>query len=276
MYIGIDIGGTKILVVRSSDGKHIDAQEKLPTPSDGHEGVETIIQLVNAVAGEHPFKSIGVVAPNMHVESGTIMEAVNMPGWHGAPIKQRLEEHFDVPVAVENDANGGALAEAHLGAGQGYKTMLYVTWSTGIGTGLVLDGKAYHGAFDTEGGHMVIDPEGPICGCGVAGHWEAVIAGPAIKKKYGKEAWQLKDAKSWDEISYWMAIGLANLIHVYSPEIIVLGGGVSTHSDHFMKPLHDHLAKLLTIYPAPQIVIARHIEEAAAYGALVLAKQAKK
>ncbi len=270
MYIGIDIGGTKILAVSSADGTKLDGSEKAETPSDPATAIKTIIELTESLAKKSQITSIGIVAPGPFNPARTAIHAYNL-GWHNEPLSPPIHDYFKVPVTLEHDTNGAALTEATYGAGNGYNPVLYVTISTGIGTGLVIDGKIYRGANDTEGGHIIIDPKGPLCTCGVSGHFEAIVSGPAIKRRYGKPAYAITDPKIWDEIANNMAQGLSNLSNTLSPAIIVLGGGVSTHYDRFIEPLTKYMKKYSTIYESPPIVLAKHAEEAAAYGALILA-----
>jgi glucokinase len=178
-----------------------------------------------------------------------------------------------LPTVIENDANTAALAEQHLGAGKGSKVMLFVTISTGIGTGLVLDGKVYHGAHDTEGGHVIVEPGGPLCGCGGRGHFEAVASGRAIERDYGRIARDIHESAIWNDIAAKVAVGLSSLITAYSPDTVVLGGGVGgVHYDRLHRPLLKHLERSHLLYPLPKIRRAKFTETAPLYGCFILAR----
>ncbi len=273
MYIGVDIGGTKILVASADlEGKAV-SQQKIATPAKPDIGLEAIIDIIHAVARQNDIKAIGIAAPGpLDWEAGAIGASPNLK-WRGAQLVKTLERHFRVPVVLENDANAAGLAEARLGSGRGHNPVLYVTISTGIGTGLVINGHTYRGAHDTEGGHMIIQPGGEKCGCGGHGHWETLVSGPAFHRRFGKLPAEVTDPKIWDEYAKDLAHGLANLCAALSPGIIVIGGGVGTHYNQFIKPLEKHLKELYLIYPAPKIALGKFPETAAVYGAIILARE---
>lgn len=275
MYIGVDIGGSKILVVAGNGDYKIARQSKIPTPSEGDQGMIETIHLIEQVAAGDPIKAIGVASPAVDASNGEILGTnPNMHGWRGTNILTLLRNHFRVPISVVGDAAAAALTEAKMGAGRGKPYVLYITISTGIGGALVINDELYHGAYDLEPGHMVLDPDGPLCGCGGRGHFEAMCSGRAIKRIYGKYGYEITDPKVWDKISATMALGFHNLISVYAPSIVVIGGGVAVHYDQFHDFLIQHLQALTPMYPLPPIVPAEHIETAVAYGALIVADQA--
>lgn len=278
MYIGIDIGGSKILLGLANAQGRILSTQKLPTPADGRSGLHVIEYRIRELLDGRPLFAIAVSAPGpLDFKTGTILNPPNQHEWHNVPIGPELRRLFKVPVVVENDANAAGLAEAISGAGQTHGTVLYVTISTGIGTGLIIEDEVYHGANDTEGGHITIQPGGPQCGCGGHGHFESVVSGRAIQRRFGRPASAITDAGTWDLIAKDMALGLANLIAITAPDIVVLGGGVSVHWKRFNKPLLAHLKEVASLqYPLPPIVPAKRIETAPLYGTILLAKKAAK
>lgn len=276
MYVGIDIGGSKMLIgLANTDGKLLKTV-KLPTPLDGHSAEHILEYRIKEMLGDKKLKSIGIAAPGpMDFKHGVILSPPNMP-WHNLPIVKQLHARFKVPVVLENDAGAAGLAESLEGAGKDSRYLLYITISTGIGTGLIAGGEIIHGASDPEGGHIVIDPKGPQCSCGGQGHFEGAVSGRAIERRFGRPAYQIKDAATWDIIARDMAAGLASLIAITAPDRVVLGGGVSVHYNRFKKPLAKHLEHFASrLYPLPPVVVAKRVEQAALDGALILARRAK-
>lgn len=281
-FLGIDLGGTKILTAVADEEGNILAKIKLPT--EAHKGkdkvIDNIIVSINKVLNKVNLNyedivrmGVGIPGP-LNIEEGLVYQAPNL-GWENVPISEILEEKTSIPVNLENDANAAALGEKWFGAGQGIDNLLYITISTGIGGGIIIDRKIYHGANDGAGeiGHMVIEPNGPLCGCGNYGCLEALASGTAISRM-GKEAVEkhqntiilelsngnldsidggiiAKAAKMGDEVAkeiwvkagYYLGIGLANLLNIFNPEMIILGGGVMKAGDLIMEPMQKSLKK---------------------------------
>ena len=275
MYVGIDIGGTKILVAASPNGRRMVRSQKIATPASSRAGVDAMVDLVHEVAGAKPVASIGVSSPGpLDLARGIITTPPNLP-WHNVEIKRLLEKRLHVNVTVQHDAACGGLAEATLGAGKGSQRVLYVTISTGIGVSLIAGGRVYHDANrNIEAGHITIVQDGPECSCGGRGHFEALASGRAIKREFNKYAYEIKDARTWEKIASHMAAGLASLVAVYAPDIIVLAGGVSVHFHKFQKPLERYLKEDYR-FGIPPVKLAKYVETAPVIGALLLASQAE-
>lgn len=270
MYIGVDIGGSKILVVAGDAQHRIHRRAKIATPQTASQGVMEIIHLIEQVAGGEAVQAIGIASPGpIDRAQGRILKTPNM-SWEPVDIVKQIHNHFNVPVNLEKDADAAALSEATIGAGKGHSPVLYITISTGVGTGLVIDGQIYHGAHDPEGGHQYIEAEGHI------EKLETAVSGKAIKRRFKKYGYEIKDAKTWDRIAKDLALGIYNLITIMSPAVVVIGGGVGVHYHRFEKQLHTHLKSYAPLYPLPSIKPAKHMETAVAYGALILAAGAKR
>jgi glucokinase len=187
-----------------------------------------------------------------------VVNPPNLPGWKAVPLAAILKKAFKVPVYLENDANAAAVGELKFGAAEGAKNFLYVTVSTGIGGGIVIDGKVYGGSNGSAGeiGHTIIDPTGEVCGCGRKGCFEIMASGRALVR-YGKEFLgkeltpiEIEDLarqgnrqalKAIDRLVYYLAIGLGNQINTLSPELIVVGGGLSNLGPLLFRPLANYL-----------------------------------
>ncbi|ACL70354.1 ROK family protein [Halothermothrix orenii] len=279
-YVGVDLGGTKILTALADARGKIVAKKKLPTEArKGEEKViQNIVSSIDAVLQEKGLSredviTLGVGSPGpLNTQEGIIYLAPNL-GWRNVHIKDILEEETGIPVILENDANAAALGEKWFGAGQDVDNLIYITVSTGIGGGIIINKKIFHGINDGAGevGHMVIEPGGPVCGCGNRGCFEAVASGTAINKM-GREAVKENKAtllmelsggdpekidgsliaraarqgdevarKIWDKAGYYLGIGLANLLNIFNPEMIILGGGVMNAGDLIMEPMKKSL-----------------------------------
>jgi glucokinase len=208
---------------------------------------------------------IGIACPGpLDPVAGIIGDVGTLPGWQGGNLAKGLSAEFGVTVAVENDADAAALAEARAGAGKGSRHLIYVTVSTGIGAGIILDGKLFRGAGGAhpEIGHMVIDAaSGVPCYCRATGCWETLASGEAIAtwmQTQNPVAMQMSAAdicslaeqgdelalRAMDREAHYLGIGLANLISIFTPETIVLGGGVM-QSSHLILPKALQLVELI-------------------------------
>ena len=208
--------------------------------------------------------------------AGALLNPPGMPAsWHGLEMAYLLGQRFDCPVVVENDANCAALAEARLGAGAGHRTVVYWTVSTGIGCGVVRDGRIVVGRHDTEGGHMVLWPAwlgGPPCHCGGAGCLEALASGRAIARRYGIAAEHLSDPDAWVEIGRWIGLATVNVTAVHDPDAVVFGGGVCASWSRFSPSLFETVERYLHLQPQPEIARGTLGEDRSLLGALLIAE----
>jgi len=241
MIAGIDLGGTQVRVaVARSDGRIIATTrnwtDALRTP---RRVVEWATDQILRLSDGGPVDGIGVGAPGpTDPVRGVLVNPPNLAGWKNVPLAAMLREHMDCPVYLENDANLAGLGEFHQGAGRGTRTMVYVTWSTGVGAGLILDGKLFSGAHGAGGevGHMILDPIGPLDQCGQRGCVEVYCGGNSLARQAGITAAELFDrAAEGDaeavarvrEAATQMGWALINLANLVDPEVIVMGGGVT-------------------------------------------------
>jgi glucokinase len=260
-HLGLDLGGTNIKwVVLAPDGTPL-VDGTLPTEGAG--GPAHVIERLalagrEAVAAAGPIATAGVGVPGIYDDaSGSIRFFTNLPGpWAGHPMAAPLSHALGVPVRLINDARAFTLAEARVGAGQGCRSLIGVTLGTGVGGGIVLDGRLVLGLDGTAGeiGHQVIDlrPEAPACGCGNTGCLEAFVGAPRLAQAAGTataaEAFaadERGDERAHAAVEAWidyLAIGLANLVTVLTPDRIVLGGGVASASGRIIGPLRERLA----------------------------------
>ncbi len=259
-HIAVDIGGTQLRAAAFSEDSSKPARViRIPTRDESSSPLERLQALIQQIwPTDQPVAGIAVATPGpTDPYRGIVVEAPNIPGWVDLPLRSHLEEHFQVPVAVGNDANLAALGEWKFGAGIGHAHMIYVTISTGIGGGIIIDNRLLLGAQGLAGeiGHVTVIPDGPPCGCGGYGHLEALASGTAITRwvkeqlqngiqsslenvkplnaKAVSEAAQKGDwlgIAALSRAANYVGIALANLLHIFNPTAIIIGGGVSIWS----------------------------------------------
>lgn len=306
--IGVDIGGTKCLGVVVRDDRVV-AEYRVATPHDGAGLVTAVAEVVDRLAGDAPEAPVGVGAPGLVDDAGSLRFAPNLPGVTelalGSLLKERLGRSA---VVVDNDATCACWAETRLGAARGRSHVLMATIGTGIGGGLVAGGELQRGrhGFAGEIGHMVVDPGGPRCPCGQSGCWErfasgsglgwiareAAIAGvaqrvvelaggdpEAVRGEHVTVAAAQGDPEAravMARFAWWLALGLANLANAFDPELIVLGGGMIEAGSVLLDPAREAFARLLegaAHRPLVPIVAAELGERAGAVGAALRARR---
>jgi glucokinase len=274
----IDVGGTKIAAgVVDAQGRIL-ARAEIPTaPESGYPAAFARLKaMLRSVLDEsgRSVDGIGVGSTGpIDPETGVYGEVGTLPGWQGSPLAADLEREFGVSVAVENDADAAALGEAAWGAGRRAGSLLYVTVSTGIGVGIILDGRLYRGAGGAhpEIGHQVIDASGPVCYCQANGCWESLASGPAMEAwmRANARAGQFQEealtarricdlARMGDAVAlaavgreaYYLGLGLANLVTIFCPDVIALGGGMMLSADLFLPGALDVVRRICTQVPA--------------------------
>ncbi|MCS6954231.1 MAG: ROK family protein [Bryobacterales bacterium] len=251
--LGVDIGGTKIAAGVVADNAEVLRTVTVPTrASEGYE--VSIGQVYKAVEEclDGDVAAIGICSPGpLNPKTGVVLHTPNLP-WRNVPLAELVGQRFHLPCKVDNDANAAGLAEALFGAARGYSSVFYVTLSTGIGTGIVLDRKIYHGknGFAAEGGHVTVDYRSPlVCNCGNIGCIEAYSSGTAIEKRFGVRAEELARGveagdptalQRLDEICLALGAWLGSMISLLDPDVIVIGGGVARIGD----PLFERLRRI--------------------------------
>lgn len=295
LIVGIDVGGTKVaggLVNRK--GKLL---KSLIVPTRAEKGFETsyaqiihlIGRLVHLAGGKHNIGGIGICAPGpLNPHTGVVINPPNLPGWRNIPLARRVEKQFGLPAKVENDANAAGLAEVLFGAAVGYRDVFYVTVSTGIGTGIIIQKRIYHGKNGVagEGGHVSIDYRSPYrCGCGTLGCIEALAAGPAMARRTRVYLEQKHTEPSLlremtrghlelitpqmieqamrrgdhvaraiiEETGFYLGVWLGGMLTLFDPEAVVIGGGVA----RIGKPLFQKIRETIPQYSINRAFAAR-------------------
>jgi glucokinase len=266
LVLGVDIGGTKVAVgLVTAHGQILHAgRAPMAARGSAEQGFRAVLQAIDVVmphARAARVRAIGVCAPGwVESQRGVLLSATNLPCWRNFPLARKIEKHYGLPARLTNDASAAALAEAKWGAGAEYESIFYVSLGTGIGTAMVREGEIYHGRAGggCEGGHMSINFNGPLCGCGKRGCVEMYASGTAIStrargllrqnrnnrsrilKVAGGNISNVtaeivnKAARSGDnlatqilqEAADHLAIWLGNIIDLLEPEVIIVGGGI--------------------------------------------------
>lgn len=279
-YIGLDIGGTKLMVAAGDDNCTILRRVRAPTPAPLEEGLELLHQMIAEVAEGAAIAGIGAAIGGPLDAARGIVSPLHQPAWRNVPLKQMMEARWGCPFAVDVDTNVAALGEYTLARLQEPR-FLYITLSTGMGGGFLVDGTIYAGAGGAhpEIGHQAVPfrcahPERVACECGAPDCLEALISGNAIRRVYGKPAEQLNDDE-WDEVAYNLGQGLRNIAAIYTPDLIVLGGGVAVGGgERLLNGARAVLNTRLTLVPAPKVRLSQLGYDTALLGALALARHA--
>ncbi|MEO8863069.1 MAG: ROK family protein [Candidatus Saccharimonadales bacterium] len=268
MYGAVDIGGTKTLVAVFDDSGKVVEQIKFPTPKDYKDFKIELAKTVASLSTKDFIQTVVAAPGKIDRKHGIGLVFGNLP-WIKIPIQQDVEAMFKCPVSVENDANLAGLSEA-LAIEDKYHKVLYVTVSTGIGSGFVVNGRIDPDTEDAEIGHILLPYKGELK------RWQEFASGRAIVANFGKRASDIpaSDTKTWDAIARNIAIGMIDIIATLTPDAIVIGGGVGSHLDKFKIPLENAMKKydnpMVTI---PPILNAKNSEEAVIYGCYAYAKQ---
>ena len=309
--IGIDVGGTKVLGgVVDSDGKIL-ATARKDTPQQGGKALtqviaETALELMN----QYEVTSVGVSAAGfVSADRTTILATPNIANWNGVNLVEELTALIGLPIVIENDANAAAWGEAKFGAGRNQQHMMMLTVGTGIGGGIVIDGKLHRGAFGiaAEIGHMRVVPEGHLCGCGARGCFEQYASGNALIR-HAREAISASPdmarnllsrgdgtvagltgvaiteaARDGDTVALaafnttgqWLGAGIASLSVLLNPSYVVIGGGVIDAGEILLKPTREALERTMPFagkHPFPTLIAAELGNDAGLVGVSDLAR----
>ncbi|HAA37362.1 MAG TPA: transcriptional regulator [Firmicutes bacterium] len=311
LYAALDVGGTKIYTVLADANKQIIARQKTATLAEA--GPEKVIkQLIATVRQlmkteqlqDAQLAAVGVcIAGFYDWHNRILVHSPNLPGWSNVPLEEILAAEFAVPARVENDANAAAVGEVSFGAGRNHNNVVFVTISTGIGAGLIINGQLYRGSSGVAGeiGHFIVQPDGPRCGCGQQGCLETVASGTAIGRQGQKaaacgqsallqslvsepaavtaqevfKAARLGDPaaqKILHEALTYLGLTLVNIVNLLNPSAVILGGGVTAAGDEILLSLRKIIAEhaVSAAAKAVQLKLAALGEEAGVLGMLAL------
>jgi glucokinase len=287
VVIGVDLGGTNLrTALLSLDGDILDKRKEATNAADGWKKV--VARLVDNITKQRDIAiqrglrvtAVGVGAPGViRMDTGVVVKSPNFPDWNNLPLRDELEKALRIPVVIENDANAAALGEQWRGAGRGINSMILLTLGTGVGGGIVLDNKIWQGADGMAGevGHMTLVPDGRQCGCGNTGCLEMYASARGIVQSYREASGTLEYTSSSEltsaqiyqkarngeriarqvmkDMGSMLGIGIANLINIFNPNMIVIGGGVKEAWDLFIGATHEEIMKRAFQVPAERTEI---------------------
>ena len=313
--IGIDLGGTFIKFVAMDADNKAGELLQLPTPPEGGgeavasqmaAGAEQLMASEGISRGDCTGVGIGAPGP-LSIARGIVIAMPNIPGMTNIPLRDMIADGLSLPTTLENDANAAAYGEFLCGAGRGAAHMVLLTLGTGVGGGIIIDGKILHGSHEigAELGHMIVQPGGRQCGCGQRGCLErycsatylAAYAMRLIRDEGRQSSLKAKidqtgsiDSKDieeaavagdplarevWDSGAYYLAVGLVNICRVFDPDRIILTGGLTKAGENLMRPVREHFSRLhwsLT-EPKTEVRLAALGNDAGAIGAAGVAWQ---
>ena len=292
MYVGVDVGGTKVLAVALDREGAVNSTASVPTPGrlSSVPALEDALTAAVESLGQAP-QAVGVSAAGLVDADGeTVRFATHLP-WRESPARSSLEDRWGVPVVLDNDATCAGVAELARGSASGASSALVITLGTGIGGAVILGGRIYrgHNGMAGEFGHQQVVPEGLACECGQRGCWEQYCSGNALERLVrvslgahldGPEVTARAQAgdpialAAFSSIGTWLGVGVANLVDAFDPEVVVIGGGLSAVGDLLLEPARATLARRVIgagHRDLPTLVPATFGPESGAVGAALLA-----
>jgi glucokinase len=309
--IGVDVGGTKVLGGVVNESGEVLKSARKDTPREGGAALtQTIADVARELMQDFTVESVGVCAAGfVSSDRKTMLATPNIAGWNGVNLDYELTSLIGLPVVIENDANAAAWGEVKFGAARGKSEVLMITVGTGIGGGIVVDGKLHRGAFGiaAEIGHMRVVPDGLLCGCGAYGCFEQYGSGNALVR-FAREATLAQPSEAagllslgdgtvegisggaitraaesgnplalmaFETLGNWLGVGIASLSVVLDPQCVVIGGGVIDAGDILLNPIRKGLEKHMPfagMHPYPEIIPALLGNDAGLVGAADLAR----
>ncbi|HSL42799.1 MAG TPA: ROK family protein [Anaerolineales bacterium] len=277
LFIGLDIGGTKIMVASANREGDILRRVRGDTSTSLETDLANINRMIAEVSTGEEISGMGAaIGGPLDWEQG-VVSPLHQPAWREVPLKAIMEERWNCPFHVDVDTNVAALGEYRWG-GPTAERFLYLTLSTGMGGGFLVDGKIYRGqgGAHPEVGHQSIsfrcfNPSAVQCECGAPDCLEALVSGNGIRRIYGKPAESL-NPEEWEEVAYNLGQGLRNMAALYAPDVIRIGGGVAVGGgERFIGKAREVMDAHLRLVPTPQVGLSRLGYDTALQGAIAIA-----
>jgi predicted NBD/HSP70 family sugar kinase len=269
MYLLLDIGGTHIRLAITEDGKKLGQVETLDTPGAFEDGMLMIKQTAEKMAGGQQILAGAAGVRALDPTKSKMIHHPYVPLWPEKPLKHSLEEIFKCPFYLENDAACAGLGEAVFGAGQGFNIIAYLTISTGVGGARIVDRKIDMNYLGFEPGQQILSIENDLYPYyNGLGYLESYISGTALEERFKVKPEQLTNPEVWNEVGKYLALGLNNMIVHWSPELVIIGGGMANLIP--LESVNFHLRQSLKIFiQHPEIVKGKLGDQAGLHGAMV-------
>jgi predicted NBD/HSP70 family sugar kinase len=270
MYIAIDVGGTnmRVALMDLNAGEQIIKLESHPVPQDYEAGIQEMMKVIREVSNGAEINGIGACFPGIIDKNDMVTTANNLPQWTHKPIKQTLEERFQVPVKLVHDVQGAAVGEALFGAARNRDRFVYFIWGTGVGAGDIkkIDDHRYF-MFSFENGHHIMDWDGKLCSCGQHGCPEAYLGGSNLREYFGRDMCEVSDDDpGWDMIVEKAAQTILNTLIFHPVDLFVFSGGVITKRPFLLERIKPIMRERLALFPLPEMVLAEKGEQSPLYG----------
>jgi len=279
MYLLFDIGGSKMRVAYSQDGKSFEKPYIIKTPAEYNKGISLLRDIKTKLIGKKKLQAVvGSVAASFDTKhSKLIGGGAQLKNWLEKLIQKDIENSLECPVYIANDAMMGGLAQSYFGPARGHKISVYVTVSTGVGGAIIVDRKIDDNTFGFEPGWQIIDAGNQLCaGWSKRGYLIDYISGTSIKQNMGKNPEDIIDNTFWESRADFLAMGLHNITTMWSPSIITVGGGVmrSINFEYLKKRYRENIE---VVFPIEQPILkqAEFGDEMGLYGALAYIKTYK-
>lgn len=257
----------------SFDGENLHEVKITNTPQDFEEAMELIKDYIlrSDSVGKDKVACLGLPGV-LDKEKSVLISAPNLPDWVTKPVQKRISEFFQGAIYLENDASLAGLGEAVKGAGRGFSVVAFVSVGTGIGGARIVNQKIDISSFGFEPGHQIIDADGSMVGKPI--DLEGLVAGAGLESRFNKSPEEISDERIWSEVERLLAVGLTNTILHWSPQVLVLGGGMMLSPHLTIEGIKYHLREFLKVFPVlPEVKKGELGDEAGLYGALVYIKQ---
>lgn len=293
LTVGVDVGGTKLAAgVVNAEGVVV-ARSEVPTPtSDAQALIAAVVEAVGALAATHDVAGVGLGVAGLVDEAGEIVRSASHLPLANEPLAAAVSAAVGLPVVMDNDANTGGWAEARFGAAAGHADAVFVAVGTGIGGALIVGEQLRRGAYGAAGeiGHLIVERDGRSCPCGSHGCWEQYASGRAFVRVARAAGFEVEHGAAvsaaaaegdeqalavFDEVGTWLGIGIASLVAVLDPSVVVVGGGLSATGELLLAPTRRSFLRNLTASgrrPEPLLVLAELGPQAGLIGAAELVR----